>query len=168
MIHNIRAAIPEGITFFTPLFGFSQQVLPDWIKNQGGSPKIDFVFLDGGDSPREQIDEFHILDPYISVGGRLLSHDAKLRKGKWFVPYIMALDNYDVKLHDISEEGLLTAVKIRYAPSPGSLVKAKKTLKKLQSDPIERLGRLSPRWALHLLQKILPKTIVRKYAQGRK
>jgi hypothetical protein len=29
MIHNIGAAIPEGLPFFTPLFGFSQQVLPD-------------------------------------------------------------------------------------------------------------------------------------------
>ncbi len=39
MINNIGAAIPEGNQFFTPLFGFSQQVLPDWIKKQGGAPK---------------------------------------------------------------------------------------------------------------------------------
>jgi hypothetical protein len=80
----------------------------------------------------------------------------------------MELDNYDVKLHDISEEGILTAVKIRLAPSPGSLVKAQKTLKRLQSDPVERLGHLSPRWALRIAARILSKAIVRLYGQGRK
>ena len=116
---------------------------------------------------REQVDEFAILDPRIAVGGRLVSHDAKLRKGKWFVPYIMALDHYESKLHDVSDEGLLTAIKIRDFPNAKSKANAQRILRRLRQDPVEFLGRISPRWALRLASKILPAFLVRRVGQGR-
>ena len=168
MVANIRSAIPEGTSYFTPLFGFSQMILPKWLSEQGGGLKIDFAFLDGGDSPGEQVDEFNILDPHIVVGGRVLSHDAKLRKGKWFVPFITALDHYEVVLHDISDEGLLTAVKTKDFPSAESKENARRILKRLKSIPVERIGRLTPRWALRLAAMILPRSLVLRVGQGRK
>src|ERR1700741_1872418 len=35
MLENIRKAAPEAIHRFTPLFGFSQDVIPDWLKDLG-------------------------------------------------------------------------------------------------------------------------------------
>jgi len=117
MVANIGAALPEGLAHFTPIFGLSQKKLPEWIASQGSGLKIDFIFLDGGDSPREQIDEFHLLDPFLKVGGRILSHDANYRKGKWFVPYISAHDNYRVTGSSGQRRGLLAAVKVDHEPS---------------------------------------------------
>ena len=88
---NIRAAAPEASGRFTPVFGFSQNIIPQWLAERGKDVKVDFAFLDGGNNPGEQIDEFHLLDPFIPVGGQLMAHDAKLRKAKWLVPYIMKL-----------------------------------------------------------------------------
>jgi predicted O-methyltransferase YrrM len=167
MVANIRKAIPDGLDRFTPLFGFSQVVLPKWIQEQGHGLTIDFVFLDGGDSPGEQITEFQLLDPYIPVGGRLLSHDAKLRKGKWLVPYLSALDNYQTTVHDVSVEGLLTAVKIAAAPSESSKQAAAAVLRRCRRSPIEFLGRLTPRWVLRVAAAILPRALVLKLAAGR-
>ena len=167
MISNIRSALPGSLVYFTPIFGFSQKVLPEWIRNLSTKQTIDFVFLDGGDSPGEQVDEFEILDPRIAVGGRVVSHDAKLRKGKWFVPYIMALDHYESELHDVSDEGLLTAIKIRDFPSAQSRANAQRILRRLKQDPVEFLGRTSPRWALRLASKILPAFLIRRIGQGR-
>ena len=167
MLSNIKSALPSSLNYFTPIFGFSQKVLPELIRNQSAKQAIDFVFLDGGDSPSEQVDEFEILDPSIVVGGRVVSHDAKLRKGKWFVPYIMALDHYESKLHDVSDEGLLTAIKIRDFPNAKSKANAQRILRRLRQDPVEFLGRISPRWALRLASKILPKFLVRRVGQGR-
>lgn len=132
------------------------------IRNQSAKQAIDFVFLDGGDSPSEQVDEFEILDPNIVVGGRVISHDAKLRKGKWFVPYIMALDHYESKLHDVSDEGLLTDIKMRNFPSVKSKTNAQRILRRLQQDPAEFVGLISPRWALRLASKILPALLTRR------
>lgn len=167
MISNIRSALPRSLFHFTPIFGFSQKVLPELIRNQSAKQAIDFVFLDGGDSPSEQVDEFEILDPSIAVGGRIISHDAKLRKGKWFVPYIMALDHYESELHNVSDEGLLTAIKIRDFPSAQSKANARRILRRLKQDPVEFLGRTSPRWALRLASKILPAFLIRRIGQGR-
>jgi predicted O-methyltransferase YrrM len=167
MLSNIKSALPNSLSYFTPIFGFSQKVLPGLIRNQSAKQAIDFVFLDGGDSPSEQVDEFEILDPSIVVGGRVVSHDAKLRKGKWFVPYIMALDHYESKLHDVSDEGLLTAIKTRDFPSVKSKANAQRILRRLRQDPVEFLGRISPRWALRLASKILPAFLVRRVGQGR-
>lgn len=60
-------------------------------RGTGPEFRVDLAFLDGGDNPYEQVREFQFLDPRIPVGGQLLSHDAKLRKGRWLVPYVLAL-----------------------------------------------------------------------------
>src|SRR5690348_2341637 len=105
MIQNIRAAVPDAVDRFTPIFGLSQKVIPGWLNERSMHERVDLVFLDGGDNPREQITEFKLLADRIPVGGRLLSHDSKLRKGKWLRPYLSLLDNWKVQLHDISAEG---------------------------------------------------------------
>jgi predicted O-methyltransferase YrrM len=168
MVANIRAALPEGLNHFTPLLGLSQKTLPEWIKARSPAPEIDFVFLDGGDSPREQIDEFHLLDPLLKVGGRILSHDANFRKGKWFVPYIKALDNYRVTVHQVSDEGLLAAVKVAPKPSEASRKQAEAILQKCRREPVEMLGHLTPRWLIRLAAIVLPASITKRLGQGRK
>ena len=97
MVTNIRRAAPEVCHRFTPLLGFSEDVIPRWLEQLGSDAKIDVVFLDGGNNPREQITEFGLLDPHMPVGAVLIAHDAKLRKGKWLVPYISTLDNWESK-----------------------------------------------------------------------
>src|ERR1039457_4821190 len=47
MLANIRAEAPEAANRFTPLFGFSQDVLAQWKKEQGPGARVDFAFLDG-------------------------------------------------------------------------------------------------------------------------
>jgi predicted O-methyltransferase YrrM len=96
MLANIRAATPEACQRFTPLFGFSQDVIPHWLSEQASGMAVDFAFLDGGNNPGEQIEEFQLLDPRIPVGGQLMAHDAKMRKGKWLVPYLSRLDNWQL------------------------------------------------------------------------
>ncbi len=95
MIAAIRAAAPQEANRFTPLFGFSQDVLKQWQQEQPPNIAVDFVFLDGGNNPREQMEEFDLLNPLIPVGGQLMSHDAKVRKGRWLVPYVSRLDNWN-------------------------------------------------------------------------
>lgn len=168
MTANIQTALPESGQFFTPLFGFSHDVIPKWIEEQGPDLEIDFVFLDGGDNPMEQVDEFHLLDKYIPVGGRLLSHDAHIRKGKWLVPYISALDNWKVEVHNVSEEGILTAKKSAKHASIQSKENARKVLVAKQREWIEVLGRMLPRFIKHSAIAILPKRLVRRLAEGRK
>lgn len=168
MINNLRAALPEGLPHFTPLLGLSQKRLPEWIASQGSGLEIDFIFLDGGDSPREQIDEFHLLDRHLKVGGRILSHDANFRKGKWFVPYIKALDNYRVTIHQVSQEGLLAAVKLAPHPSDASRLEAAKILGRCRREPVELFGHLTPRWMIRLAARVLPASIIRRFGQGRK
>src|SRR5438132_670463 len=55
MIQNIERAAPEARHRFTPLFGYSDKVIPEWLAQMGPDCQIDLVFLDGGDNPREQI-----------------------------------------------------------------------------------------------------------------
>src|SRR5438105_2506835 len=57
MLANLKAEAPEIINRFTPLFGFSQDVIPRWLAEQPAL-QVDFVFLDGGNRPLEQITEF--------------------------------------------------------------------------------------------------------------
>src|SRR5205085_10001172 len=97
----------------------------------------DFVFLDGGNRPLEQLSEFWLLDPHIPVGGQLLAHDAKLRKGKWFAPYISRLDNWRTEIHDVSAEGLLLAKKIAPEPSPATPIAARRQLLKSRLQPAQ-------------------------------
>src|SRR6185436_13026746 len=111
------------------------RVIPEWLAQQTRGFQIDFVFLDGGNNPIEQITEFRLLDPFIPPGAQLMAHDAKLRKGKWLVPYLSRLDNWQCTLHDVSTEGLFHARKIAQSPSPESLGSARSTLLALRLRP---------------------------------
>ena len=168
MLANIRAAAPEAADRFTPLFGRSDDVIPQWLSEQPKDFSVDLAFLDGGDNPLEQISEFNLLDPHIPVGGRLLSHDAKLRKGKWLVPYLSALDHWNCTLHDVSDEGLFDARKIRERPSEASRVRAEKILRRLRLNIFELTGAFLPSGVNAFLLRLLPAPLVRRIGQGRK
>jgi len=167
MLANIRAAAPAASARFTPIFGFSQDVIPQWIQERGLGLKVDFVFLDGGNNPGEQIDEFRLLDPFIPVGGQLMAHDARLRKGKWLVPYLRALDHWKTELHDISTEGLFTAVKVAEKPSAASWRNARRTLFKLRLNPAELASRFLPASVCIFALRLLPRGWSRKLSDGR-
>ena len=166
MIENIKSAGEELEARFTPIFGFSDKVIPGFLSESERS--IGVVFLDGGDSPMEQILEFQLLQDAVPVGGVVLSHDAKLRKGKWLVPYLTQFDNWKVTLHDISDEGLFEARKIAEAPSSESKARAAKTLAALRREPVEWIGRNIPRPLLSLIIKTFPTKLVHRFGQGRK
>jgi predicted O-methyltransferase YrrM len=168
MLENIRAAAPEAMHRFTPLFGLSQDVIPKWLSERGSGLAVDLVFLDGGDNPLEQVTEFKLLDARIPVGGQLLSHDAKLRKGRWLVPYLSALDHWNCTVHDISEEGLFQAHKIRAQPSPESFRRAEADLRRMRLNPIEVTGALLPRRVNEFLSRLLPMSLLKRITQGRR
>lgn len=167
MLANIGSAAPEALQRFTPLFGFSDAVIPKWLAEQGSDFFVDVAFLDGGDNPLEQITEFRLLDARIPVGGQLLSHDAKLRKGRWLVPYVSALDNWATQLHDVSMEGLFHAHKLRESPSSESLRRAEEALRRLRRNPVELVGALLPPSANAFLLGLLPRRLVARITQGR-
>ena len=166
MVANIRSAGEELMARFTPLFGFSQQVIPRFIKEQEGI-EIGLVFLDGGDNPMEQVDEFNLLHASIPVGGVLLSHDAKLRKGKWLVPYVKAHDNWECILHDVSDEGLFEARKIAAAPSQASKENSEAVLRSLRKEPAEFVARYIPASLIRIILRLLPRKMVLSLTQGR-
>lgn len=167
MIENIRRAVPEASHRFTPLFGYSQDVIPRWIAGHGLGLRVDFVFLDGGNNPLEQIVEFRLLDPYIPVGGQLMAHDAKLRKGKWLVPYLSLLDNWHVTVHDTGPEGLMHAKKIAVSPTPRSLRKACRHLFLLRCNPVEIAAAILPSSVCGFVLKLLPRQFSRGLSDGR-
>lgn len=168
MTANIRSAAPEAVDRFTPVFGRSQDVIPRWLAERGPDCLVDFVFLDGGDNPLEQIIEFKLLAGRIPVGGRLMAHDAKMRKGKWLMPYLLRLDNWQVRLHELSEVGLLDAVKLRDQPSPKSLRAAERKLLALRLHPVELASALLPRQLCKLLAEVMPEKLMQRLTQGRK
>ena len=147
MLENIRKAAPEAASRFTPIFGYSDNAIPALLDKQSADFKVDFVFLDGGNNPMEQITEFRLLDKYIPVGGELLMHDAWKRKGKFLVPYLKVLDNWQTEMHDLSEVGLFYAKKIKPAASPTALKAAGKKLCKLRLEPKEAVSAVLPSWA---------------------
>ncbi|HEY6228773.1 MAG TPA: class I SAM-dependent methyltransferase [Verrucomicrobiae bacterium] len=166
MIANISKGAPQAVHRFTPLFGFSQQVIPQWLAEQPADFKIDIAFLDGGNNPMEQIDEFKLIDARMPVGSHLFSHDAKLRKGRWLVPFVSHLDNWKSQVHDISHEGLFAAVKIAPAPSEATLRAATAELRRLRMAPAEVLGRIAGPGIRKLASRILPGKLVRRLAEG--
>jgi predicted O-methyltransferase YrrM len=168
MISNLQAEVPEALDRFTPLFGFSDKVLPEWLSSLPANAKIDLAFLDGGDSPGEQIEEFKLLAPHIKVGGILMSHDAKLRKGKWIVPYVALLDNWESRVHDLSEEGLHFAQKTREKPSEQSLRTAERKLAMMRFQPVELMGRILPKQIRSLIAGLMPSDLAKRLFQGRK
>lgn len=168
MLANLRAAAPQALHRFTPLFGFSQNVIPEWLASQPAGGQIDFAFLDGGNNPMEQILEFRLLAPRIPVGGQLMAHDAKLRKGKWLGPYVSRLDNWRSQMHDISAEGLLYAVKTAPEPSRASLKAAESWLFKARLQPAEVASAVLPSRVCGWVLNLLPRNTARWLADGRK
>ena len=168
MLANIRAAAPEALHRFTPLFGLSHDVIPKWLAEKGVDFSVDVVFLDGGDNPLEQITEFRLLDAYIPVGGQLLAHDAKLRKGRWLVPYVSALDHWSSQVHDVSEEGLFQAHKVSERPSPKSRRNAEAILRRMRLNPLEVAGAILPHRANEFVLRFLPSHLIKRITQGRR
>lgn len=168
MVANIRSAGEELVSRFTPLFGFSQKVIPAFLEANKEPVELALVFLDGGDNPMEQVDEFRLLCDHIPVGGVLLSHDAKLRKGKWLVPYLKAHDNWQCVLHDVSDEGLFEGRKIAPTPSAESARLAEKVLGKLRREPLELVGKYMPSSLIDVCLRMLPRKVVLSLTQGRK
>lgn len=167
MLANLRAAAPDALHRFTPIFGRSDEIIPRWLSEQGKNFSVDVAFLDGGDNPLEQVTEFRLLDPHIPVGGRLLAHDAKLRKGKWLAPYLSALDHWSCTLHDVSEEGLFDARKIAAQPSAASKARAEKLLLRLRLNPVELIGSILPRQVNAFVLALLPFRLKMSLGQGR-
>jgi predicted O-methyltransferase YrrM len=168
MTANIRSAGEVLLARFTPLFGFSQKVIPEWLRKQPPGFQVDVVFLDGGNSPREQIIEFKLLDPFMPVGSTLMAHDAKLRKGKWLIPYVSLLDNWESHVEDISDQGFFYAQKKAVQPSERSRKTAERALLKLRLQPVELAAAVTPRKFAGAILNILPIGLRRALAEGRK
>ena len=168
MLANIAAAVPEAASRFTPLFGFSDAVLPEWLGTLPAGAMIDLAFLDGGDNPAEQITEFHLLAPRTKIGGVIMGHDANMRKGKWFVPYVSLLDNWKSEVFDYSPHGLFFARKIRQEPSPESLDAAEKKLRSLKMQPIDLVARMLPSSFKGFALRAMPKPVFQFLFKGRK
>lgn len=168
MMKNLQRAAPKAVRRFTPLFGFSQEVIPRWLKEQGEGFQIDMAFLDGGNRPSEQITEFNLIDPLMPVGGILMTHDAKLRKGKWLVPFVSRLDNWESKLHDISDEGLFHARKTALRPSEASLRSARMALLRMRLNPIEVTAAVVPSGLCGIVLRLVPYALSRRLSEGRK
>ncbi len=166
MLQNIGRAAPEALHRFTPLFGFSQDVIPQWVAQQGAGFAVDIAFLDGGNNPGEQITEFKVLDPHVPIGGQLLAHDAKMRKGKWLVPYLSRLDNWKTTLHDVSEYGLFHARKIAPEPSSSSRRAANAILFMLRCNPIEIAAAVFPSSVCGFALGLLPSRLARRLSDG--
>ena len=168
MVANIRSSGEELVARFTPVFGFSQKVIPTLLKQMGSEAVFGLVFLDGGDNPMEQIEEFQLIQDRVPVGGVVMGHDANRRKGKWFVPYMRAHDNWECVLHDVSEEGLFEARKVRDQPSEDSKKKAASLLSTMRMQPTELIGRLLPTPLIKIILRFIPTKLLLKITQGRK
>jgi predicted O-methyltransferase YrrM len=168
MLANLKIGAPAALHRFTPLFGFSQDVIPKWLAQQGANLEIDLAFLDGGNNPLEQIIEFRLLQEHIPVGGQLMAHDARFRKGKWLVPYLECLDNWKTTIHDLSEVGLLHAAKIAPRPTPASLKAANRRLWKGRLQPVELAAALLPSPVCAFVSKRLPRNLSLKLTDGGK
>jgi predicted O-methyltransferase YrrM len=168
MIRNLEKAVPTALHRFTPLFGFSQKVIPQWLAQQSPGFEIDFAFFDGGNNPKEQVIEFRLIDARMPVGAVLMAHDAKLRKGKWLVPYLAALDHWESEVLDVSEQGLLRAKKVAAHPSAKSLKRARLALLKMRCAPVELAAAMTPRFFCGFVYNLFPQFFARVLADGRK
>jgi hypothetical protein len=168
MMANLTALAPEVMGRFTPLFGFSDKVIPRWIVEQPKPLVIDVAFLDGGNNPAEQITEFELLDPYLPVGAQLFGHDASHRKGKWLIPYLARLDNWEMQVHSFTPEGIMAARKLAAAPSAKSLRAARSHLFKMRWQPVEIAARYVPGGLKRLVFSVMPASFAQRVADGRK
>jgi predicted O-methyltransferase YrrM len=162
---NIESVDPDYFRFFEAIEGFSQQVIPEILTKVSA---FDIVFLDGGNNPREQIEEFELIKDAIPVGGYLFSHDANLRKGRWFVPYLLELDNWRTTVHQVSEEGLLEAVKLADSPSAESSAQAAHRLQRCMRSPVEVATRFFPSNFKGAVLSLMPYKLRRRLGEGRR
>ncbi len=168
MMHNLNTHAAGYVHRFTPLFGLSEKVLPEWIAQRPKPVRVDLVFLDGGNNPMEQMKEFELLDPLMPVGAQLFAHDARQRKGKFFVPFLTRLDNWQTEVHDFTEAGMLAARKTAPQPSPESLRMARARVKEIQSSAFERLAEIVPPALKILLVRSIPQKFLLKLYHGAK
>jgi hypothetical protein len=155
---------PELCRRFVPVCGFSQQVIPSLV-DAGRLPKVNFAFLDGGNNPIEQIEEFFILDPLMPIGSVLMSHDAFLRKGKFLRRVLPLLDHWKIEILPISTEGLLVATKV--ASQPANSFKARLVLFLCRLAPLELAARVSSYRLRSALFRLLPRQLGTWIADGR-
>jgi predicted O-methyltransferase YrrM len=167
MVANIRKAAPESASRFTPIFGFSDEAIPKWLASQPKDLTLDFVFLDGGNNPMEQIIELRLLDKSIPIGGQLASHDARKRKGKFLVPYMQRLDNWETQLHEFSEYGIFYARKIKDYPSETSLQAANGKLRQMRCEPKEIAATVLPSWLCGGILRMLPGRLAKSISDDR-
>lgn len=167
MKENLQVREPALCRRFNPVCGFSQDVIPSLIRN-GKLPRVDFVFLDGGNNPREQMEEFYLLDSRMPEGSILMAHDAHLRKGKWLRRFLPLLSHYRTEVLPISHEGLLVARKHALQPTIGSTILARIMIVLCQLSPLEVAARWAPSHFRTWLFGLLPKRWCAVLADGRK
>jgi hypothetical protein len=100
------------------------------------------------------------------VDGFLMSHDARGRKGKWLVPYVSLLDNWDAQVFDISREGVFRARKIKAQPSAASRREAECKLKSMRLELVELAARFVPSKICGLILRAMPRRWSRKLTIG--
>lgn len=166
MTDSLSAREPQLYRRFSPVCGFSQSVIPKLVV-EGKITRVDFVFLDGGNNPREQMEEFFLLDPLMPAGSILMAHDALLRKGKWLRRFLPFLDHYKTEVLPVSTEGLLVAHKIAIHPTIGSQIRAKLALCLCRLSPLEVAAHWTPSGLRTRLLTCLPKRWAAVIADGR-
>jgi Methyltransferase domain len=166
MKESLASREPVLCRRFNPVCGFSQKVIPALVA-EGKLSRVDFVFLDGGNNPREQMEEFFLLDPHMPLGSVLMAHDAFLRKGKWLRRFLPLLDHYRTEVLPISKEGLLVARKRALEPTIRGRIKAKLMLLLCQLSPLELAACWTPFQIRALIFRFLPPRWGARIADGR-
>jgi hypothetical protein len=167
MKSSLQSREPHLCSRFVPVLGFSQKVIPSLIA-EGRLPRVDFAFLDGGNNPKEQIEEFYLLDSRMPEGAILMAHDALLRKGKWLSRVLPVLDHYETQVLRISEEGLLIARKRAPCASLKSRMKVNWLLFLCRLSPLELAAQWTPPGIRSLVFALLPKKIGSWLGDGRR
>jgi len=101
------------------------------------------------------------------VGGQLMSHDANMRKGRWLVPYVSRLDNWESEVHGGGETGLFHAKKIAARPSASSLRAAERHLFQQKCQPAEIAASYLPASLCRFALRLLPRKYSSQLAEGR-
>ena len=166
MTDSLSAREPQLYRRFSPVCGFSQSVIPK-LMVEGKITRLDFVFLDGGNNPREQMEEFFLLDPLMPAGSILMAHDALLRKGKWLRRFLPQLDHYQTEILSISTEGLLVARKTALQPGFMGRIRARLMLLFCQLSPLELAARWVPSSVRACFFRLLPSKVGAWIADGR-
>jgi len=165
MIENITNYLPDVQQYFKPYFGRSKNAIPKIIK-ENNLTKIDFVFLDGGNNPNEQIKEFKILNNFMPVGGYLLAHDINVRKGKYFKNYVRNINLFDIEIIS-TETGLLIAKKTQNRYSAMGKFRAEVVLLSQRLNPIELSAVFLSSKLKNILLKFIPSKLAYKLTNGR-